>query len=192
MSRLPPKPADEFPPEQQTLVNKCHAMVEKAFGPNGDTFQYLDTRGGLLGPFPLVLYDSRTSQAFLDVLMGIGSMAFPEDARDTTILAIGAKYQAAYELYSHAAVAIKRGVLSKEQADTIRRGKKPTDLNEQCSVVYDAVSHLLNVPGPLPQNHWDMLVATFGKDGTVTWIHNVGWYCCVSMILNAIDAPIPE
>lgn len=192
MSRIVPKTPAEYAPGQQELAQKCHEVVERAFGPNGETFQYLDPRGALMGPFPFVLYDSRTTQAFLDLLGGIGKMGFPADARDTTILAIAARFQAAFELYSHAAIAVKTGSLSAEQADMLRRGEKPADLNEQCSVAYDAVSYMLNSPGVLPQRHWDRLIATFGQDGTIAWVHNVGLYCCVSMVLNAIDAPVPE
>lgn len=192
MSRLTPKTSDEYPPEQQGLVNQCHQFVERAFGPNGETFIYQDSRGALIGPFPFLLYDPKTAQAFMALIGGISQMEFPPDARATTILAVGAKLQAGFELYSHAAASTKEGLLTVEQAETLRRGQKPADLNERCSVAYDAASYLLNTPGPLPQSHWDRLVTTFGKDGTVAWVHHVGLYCCICMILNAIDAPVPE
>jgi 4-carboxymuconolactone decarboxylase len=192
MSRLSPKTRDEYPPEQQGLVEQCHQFVERAFGQNGETFIYQDSRGALIGPFPFLLYDPRTAQPLMDLIAGMAKMGFPPDARDTTILTVGAKFQAGFELYSHVAGSIKAGVLSEEQAETLRMGKKPADLNEQCSVAYDAASCLLNTPGPLPQSHWDKLVATFGRDGTVAWVQHVGFYCYVCMILNSIDAPVPE
>ena len=192
MSRLPPKTLDEYPLEEQGLVSHCHQFVERAFGPNTERFRNLDPRGALMGPFPFLLYDPRTSQAFMDLLLGMAKMGFPPDARDTTILAVGARFQAGYQLYSHVAGSVKTRVLSAEQAETLQKGEKPADLNERCSVAYDAASHLLNVPGPLPQDCWNRLIAVFGKDGTVAWIHHVGLYCCVCMILNAIDAPVPN
>lgn len=191
MSRLPPKTREEYPPEHQELVGQCHQFVEKAFGKIGDVIIYEDSRGALGGPFPFLLYDPKTSKAFMDLLGGMAKMGFPPDARDTTILAVGARFQAGFELYSHVASSTKTGVLSVEQAETLRKGKKPADLNERCSVAYDAASRLLHIPGPLPQSLWDRLVATFGINGTVAWVHYVGFYCFVCMILNSIDAPVP-
>ncbi len=192
MFRLQPKTRDEYPPEQQELVDQCHQFVGQAFGPNGEKFVYQDSRGALIGPFPFFLYDPNASQTFLDLIGGMVKLGLPPDARDTTILTVGARFQAAYELYSHTAGSVKAGVLSLEQAETLRTGNKPADLNERCSVAYDATCHLLNTPGPLPQNHWDKLIASFGRDGTIGFVHHVGFYSYVCVILNSIDAPVPE
>ena len=192
MTRLQPKTRDDYPLEQQGLVEQCHQFVARAFGPNGEKFTYQDSRGALLGPFPFFLYDPDTSQIFLHLIGAMAKLGLPPDARDTTVLRVASKYQAGYALYSHAAGSVKTGVLSIEQVQTLQKGRKPSDLNEKCTVVYDAASHLLDTPGPLPQQIWDQLIATLGRDGTIGFIHHVGFYCYVSMILNSIDAPVPE
>lgn len=134
MSRLPPKTRDEYPLEQQGQLDHCHQFVERAFGPNGEKFIYKDPRGALIGPFPFILHHSRTSQALMDILLGIAKFGFPPDAGDTTILTVGARFQAGFQLYSHIAASTKDGVLSVEQAETLRKGKKPADLNESAAL----------------------------------------------------------
>lgn len=192
MARVPPKTKDEYPPDQQGIVEQWQQLLEKTFGPSGTTCVYKDSRGALMGPFPFILHDPNIAQAHLNLVSGMAKMGFPPDARDTTVLTVGAKFQAGFQIYSHIAASTKAGMLSVEQAETLGKGKKPADLNERCSVAYDAATQLLNVPGPLPQSHWEKLVATFGMDGTIAWIQYLGFYGYVSMILNSIDAPVPE
>lgn len=117
---------------------------------------------------------------------------FPADARETAILTIGARYQAAFELYAHKNVAVNSNLLSQEQADLIATGKKPTDLNENCSTTYDVVYHLGNNPGPLPKSLFDQSVKAFGKEGTLLLTHYTGIYAYTSILLNVADASAPK
>ena len=191
MARLAGRLVNEYPADQRDLIGQCYSFVERAFGENGDTFIYKDERGALMGPFPAITYDAQMSPAFLQILAGIAKLGLPSVARDVIILTVGAKYQAGYELYSHAAAAKKSGTLSATAVDLLTQGKKPPGLDRRCSVVYDAARHLLDIPGPMSQDHWDKLLECFGRDATVGFVHCVGLYCYVCMVLNAIDAPVP-
>ncbi|OQV11300.1 hypothetical protein CLAIMM_15156 [Cladophialophora immunda] len=192
MARLLPKTPADCPTDEQALVETCQQFVQTAFGPNGSKFIYKDSRGGLIGPFPFFLHDPTAAPIFLQL---IGAMAkltgLPQDARDTVVLTVASKFRAGYALYSHGASSTQAGTLSREQVGELSKGAKPADLNEGCGVAYDAATYLMNTPGPLPQAHWDKLVQHFGKDGTVGFVHHVGFYSYVSVILNSIDAPVP-
>ena len=116
----------------------------------------------------------------------------PSDAREVVILTVGARYQAAYELYSHVNVAQKKAGMSKEIVEAIARGEKPEGLNERCSAAFDAAEYLVGKPGPLPGEIWDRCVRELGKEGTIGLVHYAGAYAYTCIILNAIDAPVPE
>jgi hypothetical protein len=74
----------------------------------------------------------------------------------------------------------------------ISTGKKPNDLNEACSLTYDAVHHLGNKPGPLPRELFDRCVKAFGNDGTLLMSHYAGIYAYLSILLNVADASAPK
>lgn len=116
----------------------------------------------------------------------------PPDAKEAVILAVGAKYQSGYELYAHGNVAVKKAGLSQEIVDQISSGRKPSTLNEQCSLSYDAARYLVDTPGKLSQELWDSCVSMFGKEGTVALVHYVGAYAYTCIVLNAMDAPVPN
>ena len=82
--------------------------------------------------------------------------------------------------------------MSKDVVEAIARGEKPAGLNENCSTAFDAATHLASTPGPLPQEIWDRCIAAFGKEGTVALVHYAGAYAYTCIILNAMDAPVPE
>ena len=117
---------------------------------------------------------------------------FPADAKEVTILVVGAKYKAVYELYAHTNIATKKVGMSKDVVEAIARGEKPEGLNEQCDVAYDTAHYLVTTPGPLPQELWDKCINAFGKEATVGLVHYVGAYAYTCIILNAMDAPVPK
>ena len=117
---------------------------------------------------------------------------FPKDAREVAILVTGAKYKSTYELYAHTNVAKKVVGMDQDVVDGIARGEKPKGLSEACETAFDVASHLAGTPGPLPQELWDRSMKSFGKQGTCALVHYVGAYAYTSIMLNAMDAPIPQ
>ena len=147
----------------------------------------------MLGPFPLVLENPAAGKNFLNIFGTLGEIpGLPLDARETAILAVGARYQAGYELYAHGNVAVKKLGMSRDVIDQIASGSKPQALNEQCSLAYDAARYLVDTPGKLSQELWDQCIKTFGRQGTIALVHYVGSYAYTCILLNAMDAPVPE
>lgn len=145
------------------------------------------------GPFPILISSKQIGAQFIALNKSFRELeGFPADAREVAILTIGARYQAAFELYAHKSIAVNSKLLSQQQADLISMGKKPDDLNENCSLTYDAAYHLGNVPGPLPKELFDRCVKAFGKDGTLLLSHYTGIYAYTSILLNVADASAPE
>jgi hypothetical protein len=190
MSRIPPKPREELAPEQHEIHDLFDSVAYKSFGPNGEQFIY-EENGAFIGPFPFFMAAPEVGKGLLSLVVGMQKLGLPPDARETAILAVGARFQAGYETYSHIPQAVVPGYLTQQQAEAIVSGEKPNGLNENCSVAYDVANRLSGTPGPLPQDLWDRTVELLGKDATVGLLHYIGFYCYVCVALNAVDAKVP-
>lgn len=191
MSRLPAKAHAELSIEQQEVNELFNGVANKAFGPNGEKFVY-EENNALIGPFPFFLHFPEVGKKYMEVFSALGKLPLPADVRETTILTIGGHFKAGYETYSHVAEATKAGLLSESQANELKDGGKPSDLNEGCSAAYDAARHLVSTPGPLPQHLYDKCVENLGKDATVGMLWYASIYSQVCVALNGIDAPVPK
>lgn len=190
MSRLPPVPRENLPPNQQQAHDSLHDIASQAFG-SAFTWQRKD--GALVGPFPAFVAAPEAGVAMLQYLGKLSAIpGLPAAAKETAILSTGAHFRAAYELYAHSHVAEQTTELSREQIDKICRGEKPAGLDKVCDVAYDVAKYLSGTPGPLPQALWDRAVKGLGREGTVALVHYVGMYAYTCIILNAMDAPLPE
>jgi 4-carboxymuconolactone decarboxylase len=190
MSRLPPATRDQLDAEHQAAYDELTSFADKQFG---NRFSYKREDGAFVGPFPLFV---AAPQAGVEFLKFVGKLAtlpgLSLEARETAILAVGARFEAGYELYAHSNVAKRTTKLKEAQIDEICNGEKPDDLSEECDVAYDVAEYLASTPGALPIELWDRAMLALGKEGTVALIHYVGFYAYTCIILNAMDAPVPE
>ncbi|KAK0273770.1 hypothetical protein LTR54_016611 [Friedmanniomyces endolithicus] len=191
MSRLPPLPRSDLPPAAQ----QAHDTISSFFAssPLGTAFAYKrPTDGALIGPMPFYLASPDIGQ---DVMGLVGKAAalpgLSLEARETAILAVGARFQAGYELYAHTRMAVKTTKLGEERVRLIAGGEKPKDLEEASGVAFDVATHLSSKPGALPQEMWNRSVRVLGKEGTLALVHFVGLYAYTCIVLNAMDAPVP-
>jgi 4-carboxymuconolactone decarboxylase len=192
MSRYPPTHSSELPEEYKPYAERLEKRICTKFGPNGELMTYQDSKGALLGPFPALIASKEVGETFLSIVQKLTTLqSIPADAKEIAILVAGARFQAQFELYAHRNIATKRAGLTREQVDSIVAGRKPEGLDDACGIVYDVSYHLANDPGPLPQELYDACVQVLGKEGTLVVIHNTAFYCYVSVVLNAVDAPMP-
>ena len=106
------------------------------------------------------------------------------------ILTVGSHFKAAYELYSHVAVAEASG-MSKAKIATVASGSRPAELSEIEGCAYD-VAHALTQGGVLPEACYSYAFKLFGQHGTNELIYLVGVYCLVAVTLNGFNMPVPE
>lgn len=162
--RIPSLTRDDFPPEQQESYDDTTNFVQSMFGPPDQSpFKYKRSDGAFMGPLPFFLAAPEAGKAYMAMFNKLAAIpGFPPDAKEVAILAVGSVYKAAYELYAHTNVAVKKAGLSKEVAEAVARGEKPAGLNEQCDVAFDAARYLAGTPGPLPKEIWDRAMKAFG------------------------------
>lgn len=193
--RFPAHPRSKLDASTQQYYDRfsetADAMFEEGKKPMFITKRPSD--GALVGPFPFFLEQPESGEAIFNLYGKIAQIpGLPPDAREVVILAVGAKFKSAYELYAHVNVAVKKTGIPQHVAEAIARGERPADLKEDLRVAYDAASHLAGTPGALPQDLWDQCIKTFGKDGTIKLVHYAGSYAYTCIVLNAIDASVPK
>jgi alkylhydroperoxidase family enzyme len=185
--RLPLIPPSDLTPEQWSLYDDMRAGISSNF----NDFKVEREDGALMGPWNPWLHEPRIGKAIWDLTLAMTAEAsLPDNVRQIAILVVGARFNAAYEMYAHIAVAEREGMKA-ERLATLVADVKPTDLAPDESVAYD-LSFALVRGGVLPEPLYRLAVATFGQHGTNELIYLVGLYSLVSTTLNGFNVPVPE
>jgi 4-carboxymuconolactone decarboxylase len=184
--RLPLLSHLELSPDQRRLYQDMRAGIENNFR----GFTAIDKNGALIGPWNPWLRFPKFGGPVWELVKAMStSPILPRAIREIAILVTGAKFRAAYEIYSHVLVAELRG-LPDDKIATIIAGQRPSDLTRQEAIAYDVASALVS-GGVLPELTYRQAIATFGEEGTAEFINLVGLYCMVSVTLNGFDVPVP-
>jgi 4-carboxymuconolactone decarboxylase len=179
-SNLPPLPPSPPFSEQQN-TNIPHR------------FTWRSPTGALLGPFAPLLRTPSVAHGWHVLGSALRSLrGLSPTARETAILVVGSKWNAAFEIYAHEAIAVNATDITQAQANKIKKGEKPEGLDEASGVAYDVASELVNKMGPLSEGLYGRAREVLGEEGTLALIHFVGFYCYVSVFLNGCDVPVPE
>ena len=146
----------------------------------------------MLGPWGAWLHDPELGEAFWTVTQAMTrTRRIPDPVRQITILVVGARLGAAYEIYAHETVARVAHKMSRQRLGTIAAGNRPTDLSDEEGVGYD-IAHALLKGGVPPEPTYRCALELFGQAGLNELIYLVGHYCFVSVTLNGFDIPVPE
>jgi len=185
--RLPLIPPTDLTPEQQSLYND----MRKGISSNFNTFKTIREDGALMGPWNPWLHEPGIGKAIWDLTLAMTANAtLADNVRQIVILVVGARFDAAYELYAHIAVA-EHEAMKPARLATLVADLKPNDLSKEESVAFD-VAYKLVRGGTLPEALYRLAVATFGQHGTNEMIYLVGLYALVSTTLNGFNVPVPE
>lgn len=147
--------------------------------------------GALIGPFNPLLQSPEISASFWDWQVTEGRYTtLSGRERQVVILAVGAVWQAPYELYAHSAAGRTAG-LSPEQVDTLAADGMPDHLSarEQCARRF---ARQLTAERHIGQPLYDEAAKLFGTHGISDMLHLIGAYQFVCALLNTFDIPAPE
>jgi alkylhydroperoxidase family enzyme len=185
--RLPLIDPAALTPEQKLLYDD----MRKGVASNFNAFKAVAENGALMGPWNPWLHEPIIGKAIWDLTLALTAQAsLPDNVRQLVILVVGARYDAAYEIYAHIAVAEREGVRP-ERLASLTADVKPTDLTPEESVAFD-VAYKLVRGGTLPEPLYQLAVQTFGQHGANEMFYLVGLYSLVSVTLNAYNVPVPE
>jgi len=185
--RLPLIAAADLTPEQKSLYD----AMRKGIASNFNAFKVLRDDGALMGPWNPWLHEPAIGKAIWDLTMAMTANAtLPDKVRQIVILVVGARYDAAYEIYAHIAVAEREG-MRPELLAALVADMKPADLTPEENVAFDLAYKFVR-GGVLPEPLYRLAVETFGQHGTNEMIYLVGLYALVSTTLNGFNVPVPE
>lgn len=185
--RLPLIAPSDLTAEQKPLYDSMRQGIARNF----NAFQVEREDGALMGPWNPWLHEPGIGKAIWDLTLAMTANAsLPDNVRQIAILVVGARFDAAYEIYAHIAVAEKEGMAA-ERLATLVADLKPADLEKDESVAYD-LAYALVRGGTLPEPLYRLAVTTFGQHGANELIYLVGLYALVSTTLNGFNVPVPE
>ncbi len=175
MSRLPELSPGEMTPEQRRIHD------EIAGGP----------RGRVEGPHRAWLH----SPGLADHAQKLGAYIrfdsqLPDRLRELAILVTGAHHRAEFEWYAHVRFAHDAGI-PEAVTEAIRRGETP-ELDDPEARIVHRVALELNRDHRLAGETFEEAVAVLGRPALVDLIGTVGYYCLVSLTLNAFEVPTPD
>src|ERR1700704_3597771 len=125
--RLPLIPPSELTPRQKALYDE----MRKGIASNFNAFKVEREDGALMGPWNPWLHEPAIGKAIWDLTLAMTANAvLPDNVRQIAILVVGARYDAAYELYAHVAVAEREG-MKPAQLATLVADLKPNDVSKE-------------------------------------------------------------
>ena len=181
--RLPLIPPGQLTNGQKPLYERYRRQIE-----SGHPFKTVDADGSLLGPWSVLIHEPAVGHAHAGLVDALNSLtALSPAAKQVAILAVGARFRAAYELYAHEAVAASEG-LSAAKVTALAAGGRPSDLAADEACAFDVALALLD-GGILPDATYHAALDLIGQLALNQLVFVVGAYALVSIILNAFDVP---
>jgi 4-carboxymuconolactone decarboxylase len=147
-------------------------------------------RGRVEGPLGVWL----TSPELADKAQALGAFcrfgtSLPPRLSELAILVTGAHWQAGFEWYAHAPLAIKAG-LSATAVESIRTGDKPKFDKADESAVF-IFSHELVTQRKVSTATYAEAVRQLTETRVVELVAILGYYALVSMTLTVFEIPLP-
>src|SRR5258708_23381441 len=108
--------------------------MRKGIASNFNAFKVEREDGALMGPWNPWVHEPEIGKAIWDLTLAMTANAsLPDNVRQIVILVVGARFDAAYEIYAHIAVAEREG-MTEERLATMMANLKPVDLSAEESV----------------------------------------------------------
>jgi 4-carboxymuconolactone decarboxylase len=151
----------------------------------------LDANGALIGPFNAFVHAPKIGRR-LSSLGGLLRFRTSIERRlsEVAICTVGAHWQAEFEFYAHAPMAIEHGV-SESVIDALRDGRTPDFEHDDERLVYEVATQLLREHRVDPDTY-AAAAALLGEQGMVELVSTIGYYCLISMKLNLFEVGLPE
>ncbi len=142
------------------------------------------------GPFGVWQHAPNVGHAALDLGAAVRfDTEIAADVREVAICTVGAHYKAKFEFAAHRAIGIAAG-LEAEALDRLAEGRDPQWTGD-LELAHRYTVTLLEDKRVSADLH-DELVTCFGEHGAVELVTTIGYYCLISLTLNAFEVPLPN
>jgi 4-carboxymuconolactone decarboxylase len=172
--RFKPLTADQLTPQQKTMADWVTANVGTLGGPANVLL-----RSPVMGEYAEQMYNELRLHS-----------AIPPKLNEFSTMIVARAWTAQFMWYVHSRAAIRAG-LSKDVADAVAAGKRPSSMKPDEEVVYNFCDELLTNKH-VSDATYKALVDQFGEKGAVDLMGNLGYFNMVAMMLNVDRYPLPD
>ncbi len=174
MSRIPELDSESLSEQQRAVVDLITS------GPHAR----------VIGPYPAWLQSPELAKRARSLSEYLRFQSTPSKRlAEIAILITGRHWKAEFEFYAHAELARKAGV-EEPIIKALAAGKRPDFPNRDDEIVYDLCTEMLSTRRITDATYKRALDA-FGMQTLVELVAIIGYYCMVSITLNAFEAPLP-
>jgi 4-carboxymuconolactone decarboxylase len=147
-------------------------------------------RGRVVGPLGAWLHNPGLADPAqrLGAYCRFGS-SLPKRLSELAIITVGAFWQARFEWFAHAPMALEAGI-SADVIDAIKYGREPAITREDEQQVYRFTRELITTRKISPATY-DAAVAVLDLNSVIDLVGIAGYYTLVSMTLNVFEVPLP-
>ena len=154
-------------------------------------FQSRTSGGRLIGPFNPSLSSPGVGAGLIAFMEAeSASTSLTTRTRQVVILAVGAVWQAGYELHAHSAEARKVG-LAENVIAALAAGEIPDQLSE-AELAAGRLARQLASERRVEDAVYAAALDAFGEQGLVDLVLLTGYYQTVCGLLNAFEIPVPD
>ena len=159
-------------------------------GARGPASRLTGEDGGLVGPFNAMLHAPGPGQKVAELGEQLRFHTSIEDRlKEVAIITVGAHWKADFEWWAHARFARQAGVAD-ETIDSIGRGERPSSAKDDEAVIH-RFARALVTEGRVDDGLYREAQGILGEQGVVELVLLIGYYCLVSLTLNAFEVPVP-
>jgi 4-carboxymuconolactone decarboxylase len=147
--------------------------------------------GRLIGPFNSLLLHPEVGAKFLEFVAAAAThTTVSQRVREVVIIAVGAVWDASYELYAHTILARHVG-LSDDAVTTLANGGIPDDVSEHEKIAA-RVARQLSTRHRIDEELYREAEQAFGRTGLFDIVALIGQYHTVCAVLNLFEVPVPK
>lgn len=183
MTRLTPLTYDAATPEQREVWDAILAT-------RGDPASLIGPDQALMGPFNAMasaaLIGGRTANLGQAIRF---QSRVPDNLHEIAIITVGVHWRANFEWWAHARFAQNAGV-DDAVIDAIGSGDTPHFTNPDEATVHAFAAQLVGT-GRVDDATYEATRDTLGEDALVDLVATIGYYCMISLTLNAFSVPLP-
>ena len=144
----------------------------------------------VMGPYPAWLQSPELAKRTRALSEYLRFQSTPSKRHaEIAILITGRHWKAEFEFYAHADLARKAGV-EEHIIQALAAGKRPDFTSSEDEAVYDLCAEMLS-NRRISDKTYKRALDTFGMQTLVELVAIMGYYCMVSITLNAFEAPLP-
>ena len=174
MSRIPELTAETMTAAQKEVVELITSGPHKQ----------------VMGPYPAWLHSPELAKRTRSLSEYLRFKSTPSKRlAEIAILITGRHWRAEFEFYAHAELARRAGV-EEHIIQSLAAGKHPKFSNNDDEIVYDLCTEMLNTRR-ISDGTYQRALDAFGMQTLVDLVAIMGYYCMVSVTLNAFEAPLP-